>query len=342
MDSGMDFMVLREWDNTIHPPLGYVEALRINRADAARKYIAGWKHDPSFVWTPGHVALLDSLPDKEVNPILPRLWEQGGLEDALIPLFAWNPTVSDHAKFLLGLRSLDPEVVRISAITLRYLTATEDNSVSITAIKALRRLPDDKSSASAREAVTAMLRSRTGQAFGPDAKAWSEWFVKTHPKDAALLNATEGFDPTAWSKRAAAIKWEAGDAANGRKVFVKATCASCHDGGGAVGPSLQGISKRFGRDDLLTAILEPSRDVSPRYRPTRITTTQGKAHIGMIVYEATDGVILQTGPDTVVRIAGSDIESKRTLDTSLMPVGLLDKLTDQEIADLLAYLKTII
>src|SRR5262249_36008444 len=140
-------------------------------------------------------------------------------------------------------------------------------------------------------------------------------------------------------KRAAAIPWADGDPAAGKGTFVKATCAACHDGGRAVGPSLQGVAKRFGRDDLLTAILDPNKDVSPRYRPTRVATTDGKAVVGMVIYEATDGVILQTGPDTTVRIAGGDIESRRQLDTSLMPTGLLDKLTDREVADLVAYLR---
>jgi putative heme-binding domain-containing protein len=127
----------------------------------------------------------------------------------------------------------------------------------------------------------------------------------------------------------------------GRAAFAKATCAACHDSGGAIGPSLVGVGKRFGRDDLLAAILQPSRDVAPRYRPTRIATTDGKSHVGMLVYEATSGVIVQTAPDATVRIAGEDIESQRTLDTSLMPAGLLDKLTDREVADLVAYLKSL-
>ena len=60
----------------------------------------------------------------------------------------------------------------------------------------------------------------------------------------------------------------------------------------------------------------------------------------MIVYEATSGVMLQTGPDAVVRIAGEQIESQKLLETSLMPAGLLDKLSDREIADLVAYLRS--
>ena len=235
---------------------------------------------------------------------------------------------------------MNPEVVRVSAAALTKLQPQRDKADLVAAILALRRLPDDKSSTSTREALVALLKTRTGQPL-TDAKVWAEWFAKAHPELAAKLNAVDGFDPAAWKKREAAIPWAEGDAAKGRLAFTKATCAACHDGGGAIGPSLVGISKRFGRDDLLTSILQPNKDVSPRYRPTRIITTDGKSYLGMIVYEATSGVMLQTGPDAVVRIAGEQIESQKLLETSLMPAGLLDKLTDREIADLLAYLRTL-
>ena len=111
---------------------------------------------------------------------------------------------------------------------------------------------------------------------GRDPKAWTDWFTRTHPTLAAKLGGTDGFDAPGWAKRKAAIPWDAGDATAGKTVFTKATCAACHDGGRATGPSLLGVAKRFGRDDLLTSILEPCKDVSPRYRPTRVTTADGK------------------------------------------------------------------
>jgi len=222
-----------------------------------------------------------------------------------------------------------------------WLPAADDKADVIAAIGALRKQPDDKGATAVREALVVLLRARTSQTFGPNAKAWALWVATAHPALAAKLAAADGFDAAAWTKRTANIPWADGDPTAGRAVFAKATCAACHDGGGAVGPSLVGVGKRFGRDDLLTSILQPSKDVSPRYRPTRITTSDGKAYIGMVVYEATDGVILQTGADTTVRVAGSAIESKRTLDTSLMPAGLLDKLSDRDIADLIAYLRVL-
>ena len=137
------------------------------------------------------------------------------------------------------------------------------------------------------------------------------------------------------------MKWDEGDAAKGQKLFVKANCAACHNTGQAAGPSLEGVAKRFNRDDLLATILDPNRDVSPRYRTTRITTVQDKTYEGIVIYEATDGVILQTGADATVRIAGKEIQSSKPGTLSLMPAGLLDEFKPTEIADLFAYLKTL-
>jgi putative heme-binding domain-containing protein len=165
--------------------------------------------------------------------------------------------------------------------------------------------------------------------------------TKAHPDLAARLGGTDGVDVSAWHKRLAAVDWAAGDAARGKLAYTKASCAACHSGGSAVGPDLRGVGGRFGRDDLLTAIIQPSKDIAPRYRTVQINTTDGKSYQGLIVYEATDGMILQTGPATSVRIAGAQIESRGFSDVSLMPAGLIDKLTDAEIADLVAYLRAL-
>ena len=318
-----------------------VKALKLDPAESARRFLAAAKLDPDYAWTPSLVSLLGSLPPEESRPVLAELWKRPGLEDAIVPILARDPRPEDSPKLVVGLTSLDPGVVKSAAAALSKLDAPKDQSETLAAIKALRWLPNEKPNLAARKAVAKLLSSRTGQKFGTDTSRWTAWFAKEHPDLTIKLTASDGFDPTAWKVREAKIPWANGDPARGRLAFTKATCAACHDGGGAVGPSLVGVGKRFGRDDLLTAILQPSRDVSPRYRPTRITTTDGKAHVGMIVYEATSGVIVQTAPDTTVRIAGEDIESKRTLDTSLMPAGLLDKLTDREMADLMAYLRSL-
>lgn len=319
--------------------LTIIRHLQQTEANRARLTAAIIENNPAHVWSASAVELLGPRPTSQVRPTLRKLWAQGGLEDAILLILVEGPQSDDGPKFVVGLRSMNPEVVKLSAAALLKVEPQREKADILAAILALRRLPDDKSATAPREALVALLKDRTGQNHA-DTKAWVAWFAKANPELAAKLNATDGFDLAAWKKREANIPWNTGDAVKGRAVFAKATCASCHDGGGAIGPSLAGVGKRFSRDDLLTSILQPSKDVASRYRPTRITTKDEKVHIGMIVYEAVSGVILQTGPDTVVRIAGDQIESQKLLETSLMPAGLLEKLSDQEIADLVAYLRS--
>jgi putative heme-binding domain-containing protein len=102
---------------------------------------------------------------------------------------------------------------------------------------------------------------------------------------------------------------------------------------------MRGVTGRFSRADLFTAIVQPSKDVPPRYRTTQLTTAAGKTYQGIILYEATDSILLQTGPSTTVRLDQRQIAERRLTALSLMPAGLLDRLTDQEIADRYAYLR---
>lgn len=316
----------------------FVKPLGIPPSAAAKKILEAAQNDPSYAWTSGHVRLLGSLSLSATRPTLLKLWEHQHLRDAILKLLAGEPKTEDQPKLLTGLASFDPEVVQVCANALAKLAPLQDPTEIAAAIKALRKLvPEDKAT---RAAIVSLLRKRSGEAYSPDPKLWIEWATKKYPEIVKLLATNDSFDSVAWKKRETNIPWDKGDATRGRAVFAKATCASCHDGGRAMGPSLLGVAKRFSRDDLLTAILEPSKDVSPRYRPTRLTTNDDKVYVGMIIYEATDGIILQTNPDTVIRIAGGNIASKRTIDVSLMPAGLLDKLADGEVADLFAYLKS--
>ncbi|QJW99391.1 DUF7133 domain-containing protein [Frigoriglobus tundricola] len=310
-------------------------------ARLARRFLDAARSAPDSPFVPLIFEYLPLLPRTEIDPLLSVLWERPHLQDAVVQVLARSPRDGDHPRFLNGLGSLNPEIVRQSAGALAKLKRPDGAELLVAAVKALRRFPDEKGYASVREALVALLQMSSGETIGADAKAWTAWIVKRDPRAEKALNASAGFDAAAWGKRAASIDWSRGDAGRGRLAFTKATCAACHDGGGAIGPSLLGISKRFGRDDLLTAILQPSKDVSPRYRPTRVVTTEERAYTGIIVYEATDGVILQTGADTTVRIAGADITSKKQVEVSLMPTGLIDKLSNTEIADLLAYLATL-
>ncbi len=321
--------------------VAFIKPLKIPRDKAARTFLAVAATSPNFTWTPELVELLGDLPQDVLRPVLNRLWKQPALQEAVIGVVIKSPTHNegDEEKLLVGLGSFDSEIVRRAALALGTIPTTNANRQVGLAVTALRRsAPEEKAT---RAALVSLLQTRTGVKLEGDAKAWTEWLTKNQRDALPWLKNTDSFDALAWQNRAAGINWAKGDAGRGKIAFTKATCAACHDSGGAIGPSLLGVGKRFSRDDLLTAIVQPGKDVPARFRPTRVTTNDEKSYLGVLVYEATDGVILQTGADTTVRIAGANIASKKQVDASLMPAGLIDKLSDPEIADLLFYLGTL-
>jgi putative heme-binding domain-containing protein len=108
-----------------------------------------------------------------------------------------------------------------------------------------------------------------------------------------------------------------------------------------LGPDLKGAAARLSRIDLFRAIVDPNLEVSPAYQTTVIVTGGGQVYHGLIVYESPETTMLQTDPDTTVRITNTDASSVRRSTQSLMPTGLLDPLSDQDLSDLYAYLQTL-
>jgi putative heme-binding domain-containing protein len=274
---------------------------------------------------------------------LRKLWNLAGLDEAILTVLAKHPEAVDRDKFLFGLSSPQQATVRLSLEALEKLPGKDVEAKHILAlVLALRRLGDTKEEKPLQERLGKYLASLTGQdKLGSDKKAWTDWFAKEHPVLAARLGGPDGVDVQAWGRRLAKIDWTKGEASRGIGIFTKASCASCHSGAQALGPDLRGVTGRFSRDDLLTAIIQPRKDIAARYRTTQIETADGKIYQGLVIYEAVDSMILQTGPAATIRLNSPQIVGKRFTDISLMPAGLLDPLKDEEIADLLAYLKSL-
>lgn len=136
------------------------------------------------------------------------------------------------------------------------------------------------------------------------------------------------------------------DLQRGKETFSAALCIRCHRmglTGSPLGPDLTEVSRRFGRRDLLLAILAPSHVIDEKYQATTIVTHSGKVVSGQVTGQAADIVTVTPNllyPETVVRIPADDIESQTPALTSTMPAGLLNTFTKDEILDLLAYIES--
>jgi putative heme-binding domain-containing protein len=130
----------------------------------------------------------------------------------------------------------------------------------------------------------------------------------------------------------------------GRNLFGEAKCFACHrfnNEGGGLGPDLTIVSGRFGARDLLESIIEPSKVISDQYAAIVVTTSNGQQIIGRVVNLHGDNMQVNTDmldPNKLVNVDRNKVESIETSKISMMPEGLIDTFTRDEVLDLVAYL----
>ncbi len=171
--------------------------------------------------------------------------------------------------------------------------------------------------------------------------------LKNDQLTARLKDTWGSIRPTAADKQAAMHKLKsrltpaalaAANLAHGRGVFVK-NCSSCHalhGVGGKIGPDLTG-SQRANLDYVLSNVLDPSAVVAKEYQITVVVTGDGRTISGIVKHEDDKSLTLQTATEQVILPKG-EVEERRKTNVSIMPDGLLSKLNDDEIRDLVAYL----
>jgi putative membrane-bound dehydrogenase-like protein len=148
-------------------------------------------------------------------------------------------------------------------------------------------------------------------------------------------------DLDAWLKR---LEGKA-DADAGARIFFHPKlggCYKCHrvDGRGQdVGPDLSNIGNTD-RRHLLESILQPSNNVAPHYVAWHLETADGKVRNGMLLHTQLDEYTYLDAKGDRFKVRTSDLVEQRPLTLSIMPDGLVDRMTDQEMRDLLAYLQT--
>jgi putative heme-binding domain-containing protein len=200
--------------------------------------------------------------------------------------------------------------------------------------QALRDIRKDFSDAltdTERDALREVIAPATGPAFTLPAIDWSKY---GHGQSWKLPD----FSPEDLARR--------GNVEQGREAYAAAQCIQCHrfgnEPGGTMGPDLGSVASRFGRRDILQHILEPSLAIDDKSRNTVVTLKNGSSYVGLLQEEDDKQVRLASGatPDDVVVLDKTLIVSRESSPVSPMPPGLLNILSKEQIADLLAYLES--
>jgi putative heme-binding domain-containing protein len=132
-----------------------------------------------------------------------------------------------------------------------------------------------------------------------------------------------------------------GDPYPGKKLYT-AKCANCHTlhaHGGFVGPDLT----PFKRDDvphLLLHIINPNAEIREGYESSIVNTESGRTLTGIVMEKDARVVVLRSAEGQRIVLRKDDIELMSVSGISLMPEGLLDGMSEQDVRDLFAYLRS--
>ncbi len=163
----------------------------------------------------------------------------------------------------------------------------------------------------------------------------------------ASASALAGRTPTAWTLEeltaAANTGMKGRSFETGRKMFAITSCFTCHrfgNEGGMSGPDLTLAGGRYNAHDLIDNILNPSREINTQFVPTVLTKQDGSQIIGTIVNLSNSNVRVNTDPSDpsqFIEVDRTTVTSIEPSKVSMMPPGLLDLLTKDEVLDLVAY-----
>ena len=130
----------------------------------------------------------------------------------------------------------------------------------------------------------------------------------------------------------------------GEASFQAANCIACHQFGGQgqnFGPDLSKLTdERRTASHILRSIIEPSKDIDEKFTSNIFLMDTGKTVTGMIMEETDDVVKIVIDPlakDQITVIKQDEIDARKSAKQSQMPAGMVDKLSREEIIDLIAY-----
>jgi len=298
----------------------------------------------------GIVAMLATASDAESGEYLRSLWRSEPEHRPVIAMaLAQNPEGDNWDYLVRSLGVLDGQSADDVVKALKSVRVATDDPMAIRQL-ILLGLRADKEGANF-ENVEQLLEHWTGmqrpEASASSMRPWQKWYAKAHSdrEPAELPNVEESrWDFDQLVKFLDSDDGKFGDPSIGRHLYAKAKCASCHkynDHGDSIGPTLTGMGRRYSKRQIIESILYPAHVVSDQYASKKVLTRDGRVLVGMVSQKSDGAIDLRDANNRVVSIDEKDIDQILPSNSSIMPSGLLDNLSLQEISDLMSYMGVI-
>jgi putative heme-binding domain-containing protein len=288
-------------------------------------------------------AIDDQAPAAERHAAIEALSALGGPESkrALEALAAVAADLSDRQAALAALASLDvPLAAELSVKLLIESPVGFDPTGAVIAI------------VSRKDGPQALAKALAGKKLAPDNAKLVLRTVRSAPQPSeeliAAVQSAGGLGEAVWKltpELVAELTKEVqakGDPARGEEIYRAAAnqCLKCHAIGGAggiVGPDMISLGAAAQIDYLLEALIAPAAKVKENFHSKVVLDQDGQVTSGIVVRDSPQDLVLRDAEDKLVTIAKSNIANMKD-GRSLMPDGLVDSLTRQELVDLTAFL----
>ncbi len=295
----------------------------------------------------GIIAVLAQSGGKSGNDYLKEIWRRDPERRKFVAIaLTLNPNTENWPYLVASIKETDEEAAEVmNALAKVPQKPSEGKYYRMVIVKAL------KANNMGKLAAMNLLEYWTGvptqNKFDPDTgiQGWQTWFTTNYPDEApAELNAepqTQKWTVDLVLEVLASAKTGERSKENGRSVFKQAQCSNCHrfqNFGDSLGPDLTTVSRRFTTREIIESIIHPNDVISDQYRSEIIETTGGRQLTGIISPGPDNSIMIldNFGKKTLVGLDA--IEERSRSRTSIMPSNLLEKLTQQEVIDLFAYL----
>ena len=134
------------------------------------------------------------------------------------------------------------------------------------------------------------------------------------------------------------------DLVKGKAMYAATLCLSCHTmqgEGGIIGPDLTQLGTRFSPKDILNATINPSDEISEQYEATILELKAGGSVVGRLTNEDDANYFVSQNPfapEDIRTVAKADVKSSKVSEVSIMLPGMINRLNEEELKDLIAYL----
>lgn len=297
----------------------------------------------------GIVAMLSQNGDPDSLAYLREIWVRSPERRQAVALgLSQQPSDENWDYLIRSLPVLETYAVTEVMDALRNVPQATDDPQALREV-ILRGLKIEQDGQSPKPA-TELLAYWTGESFptsnGESPLApWQQWYADRYPDlPEAKLPELEQASP--WNMETLfeyflSSDGRKGNSENGREVYAKAQCASCHRAGSTgqpIGPDLSTVAKRFTRNEVIESILFPSHIISDQYRTKMVLTTDGRTLSGVVAESSDGSLVIRDSNLNEHTVAEQDIDAIKPSKSSLMPSGLLDTLTAAEIRDMMTFL----